>query len=89
MRDLQLPAQVLPGQAFMISGWIHSPREQVIGYSLRAWANRHVDASVLVLYNAVQPPATALLDGLPLIGQHRPYTLAKARASRPAVPSRV
>jgi len=34
VRDLQVPAQVLPGQAFMISGWIHSPREQVIGYTL-------------------------------------------------------
>lgn len=33
----------------------------VVGYSLRAWANRHVDAGVLVLYNAVQPPLTALL----------------------------
>lgn len=34
VRDLQVPAQVLPGQAFMISGWIHSPREQVMGYTL-------------------------------------------------------
>ena len=33
----------------------------MVGYSLRAWANRHVDASVLVLYNAVQPPITAAL----------------------------
>ena len=29
--------------------------------SLRAWANRHVDAATLVLYNAVQPPLTALI----------------------------
>ncbi|KAJ1454052.1 hypothetical protein M885DRAFT_618549 [Pelagophyceae sp. CCMP2097] len=34
----------------------------VIGYSLRAWANKTVDASTLVLYNAVQPPATALIE---------------------------
>ena len=27
----------------------------------RRWANRHVDAGTLVLYNAVQPPLTALL----------------------------
>lgn len=33
----------------------------VVGYSLRAWANRHVDAGTLVLYNAAQPPLTALL----------------------------
>ena len=33
----------------------------VVGYSLRAWANRHVDAATLVLYNAVQPPLTALI----------------------------
>ena len=33
-----------------------------VGYSLRAWANRYVDASVLVLYNAVQPPITILLE---------------------------
>ena len=32
-----------------------------VGYSLRAWANRTLDASTLVLYNAVQPPMTALL----------------------------
>lgn len=32
-----------------------------IGYSLRAWANRWLDASTLVLYNAVQPPLTAVL----------------------------
>lgn len=32
-----------------------------VGYSLRAWANRQLDASTLVLYNAVQPPLTALL----------------------------
>lgn len=33
----------------------------VVGYSLRAWANRYVDAATLVLYNAVQPPMTALI----------------------------
>ena len=32
-----------------------------IGYSLRAYANRFVDSATLVLYNAVQPPMTALL----------------------------
>ena len=32
-----------------------------VGYSLRAWAARTLDASVLVLYNAAQPPITALL----------------------------
>ena len=32
-----------------------------VGYSLRAWANRRLDASTLVLYNAVQPPVTALV----------------------------
>ena len=36
----------------------------VIGYSLRAWANRHVDASTLVLYNALQPPLTSILGWL-------------------------
>lgn len=33
----------------------------VVGYTLRAAANKTVDASTLVLYNAVQPPLTALL----------------------------
>ncbi len=32
-----------------------------VGYSLRAYANRFVDSATLVLYNAVQPPLTALL----------------------------
>lgn len=32
-----------------------------VGYSLRAWASRWITASTLVLYNAVQPPMTALL----------------------------
>lgn len=32
-----------------------------VGYSLRAWASRQLDASTLVLYNAAQPPLTALL----------------------------
>ena len=32
-----------------------------VGYSLRAYANRCVDSATLVLYNAVQPPLTALL----------------------------
>lgn len=31
------------------------------GYALRAWANRRLDASALVLYNALQPPLTAAL----------------------------
>lgn len=35
-----------------------------IGYSLRAWANVRLDASTLVLYNAVQPPLTAVLGVL-------------------------
>ncbi len=34
IRDLQVPTSVLPGQAFMISGWVYSPREQSIGYTL-------------------------------------------------------
>ena len=34
IRDLQVPATVLPGQAFMISGWVYSPREQIIDYVL-------------------------------------------------------
>lgn len=33
-----------------------------LGYVSRAWANRHVDASVLVLYNAAQPPLTVALS---------------------------
>ena len=33
----------------------------MVGYSLRAYANRFVDSATLVLYNAVQPPLTALL----------------------------
>ena len=32
-----------------------------MGYSLRAYANRFVDSATLVLYNAVQPPMTAML----------------------------
>jgi len=36
----------------------------VIGYTLRAAANIVVDASILVLYNALQPPITALLSFL-------------------------
>jgi len=32
-----------------------------VGYSLRAYANRFIDSATLVLYNAVQPPLTALL----------------------------
>jgi len=32
-----------------------------VGYSLRAYANRFLDSATLVLYNAVQPPLTALL----------------------------
>ena len=34
IRDLQAPASVAPGQAFMLSGWVHSPREQEIEYTL-------------------------------------------------------
>ena len=43
------------------------------GYALRAWANRFVDASVLVLYNAVQPVGTAVLSTLPLVGQREAF----------------
>ena len=46
------------------------------GYALRAWANRTVEASVLVLYNAVQPPLTALLELL--LDHSRGYTLREA-----------
>jgi uncharacterized membrane protein len=35
IRDLQAPGDVLPGQAFMISGWVISPRAQEIAYELR------------------------------------------------------
>jgi drug/metabolite transporter (DMT)-like permease len=66
------------GEAWPLAGLVYAVVfGSVIGYSLRAFANAHVDASMLVLYNAVQPPATALLGGLPLIGQHRPYSLGK------------
>ncbi|KAJ8598314.1 hypothetical protein CTAYLR_007540 [Chrysophaeum taylorii] len=34
----------------------------VLGYTLRARANKHLDAATLVLYNAVQPPLTALFS---------------------------
>ena len=34
----------------------------IVGYSLRAWANKHVDAATLVLYNAVQPPLTSIIQ---------------------------
>lgn len=40
-----------------------------VGYSLRAWANKRLDASTLVLYNAVQPPLTALLATMVLPGK--------------------
>ncbi len=43
------------------------------GYALRAWANRFVDASVLVLYNVVQPVGTAVLSTLPLVGQREAF----------------
>ncbi len=33
--SLQAPGDVLPGQAFMISGWVNSPRAQEIAYELR------------------------------------------------------
>jgi hypothetical protein len=33
--SLQAPGAVLPGQAFMISGWVNSPRAQEIAYELR------------------------------------------------------
>ncbi len=33
----------------------------VLGYSLRAWANRFVDATTLVFYNASQTPLTAII----------------------------
>ena len=46
------------------------------GYALRAWANRTVEASVLVLYNAVQPPLTALLELL--LDHSRGFTLREA-----------
>lgn len=34
IRDLQVPDSVSPGQAFMLSGWVHSPRAQTIEYEL-------------------------------------------------------
>lgn len=34
----------------------------VVGYSMRAEANKTLDTSTLVLYNALQPPLTALAD---------------------------
>ena len=34
IRDLQVPDSVAPGQAFMLSGWVHSPRAQTIEYEL-------------------------------------------------------
>lgn len=34
----------------------------VLGYSMRAEANKILNASTLVLYNALQPPLTALVD---------------------------
>ena len=34
IRDLQAPASVTPGQAFMLSGWVKSPTTQTIDYEL-------------------------------------------------------
>ena len=50
----------------------------VLGYTLRAKANIHVDASMLVLYNAAQPPLTAILT---FIFQHQPFGLKEAAAT--------
>ena len=35
-----------------------------VGYALRAWASRQLETSTLVLYNAAQPPITALIGAL-------------------------
>ena len=57
----------------------------------RAWANQHVDASVLVLYNAAQPPITGLLGLLTGSGQHYGIyeiggtALARALAEKPGL----
>ena len=34
IRDLQAPASVTPGQAFMLSGWVQSPTAQTVEYQL-------------------------------------------------------
>ena len=34
VRDLQVPQEVLPGQSFMISAWVFSPKEQTVNYTL-------------------------------------------------------
>ena len=47
-----------------------------VGYCLRAWASKRLDASTLVLYNAAQPPITALL-GL-LVDPTKRYDWAQA-----------
>ena len=39
----------------------HADISTASDHTVHRWANRHVDAGVLVLYNAVQPPLTALL----------------------------
>ncbi len=34
VHDLQVPQEVLPGQSFMISAWVFSPKEQTVRYTL-------------------------------------------------------
>jgi len=47
----------------------------LVGYSLGAWANARLDASTVVLYNATQPPITALLGRLLGLTRGRKYGL--------------
>lgn len=47
----------LPSIALLYAVFLAS----LVGYSLGTWANKRLDASTVVLYNAVQPPLTAIL----------------------------
>lgn len=66
-----LPAVALAYAVFLAS---------LVGYTLGAWANKRLDASTVVLYNAAQPPVTALLGLLVGVGARR-YGVCEAAGS--------
>jgi drug/metabolite transporter (DMT)-like permease len=66
-----LPAVALAYAVFLAS---------LVGYTLGAWANKRLDASTVVLYNAAQPPVTALLGLVAGVGPRR-YGVYEAAGS--------
>jgi drug/metabolite transporter (DMT)-like permease len=66
-----LPAVALAYAVFLAS---------LVGYTLGAWANKRLDASTVVLYNAAQPPITALLGLITGVGARR-YGVFEAAGS--------